>query len=90
MVRVGGLEYGIWPEKEIGSRIVDMTLGGKPLDLNKKYPVGGWAAVAQPLEGRPIWDVVSAYLREQKRIEKVDLNQPKILGMKGNPGMAEV
>jgi len=90
MVRVGGLQYGIWPERGIGERIVDMTLNGKPLDLDRKYPVGGWAAVAAPLDGRPIWDVVSTYLRGKKHIDRVELNPPKILGMAGNPGMAEV
>ncbi len=88
MVRVGGLQYGIWPERTIGERIVDMTLNGKPLDLDRQYPVGGWAAVAAPLKGRPIWDVVSTYLRGKKHIDKIDLNQPTILGMENNPGMA--
>ncbi|MDT8447852.1 MAG: thiosulfohydrolase SoxB [bacterium] len=87
MVRVGGLEYGIWPERKIGERIVDMTLDGKPLDLRKNYPVAGWAAVAAPIEGRPVWDVVADYLRSQKHIQSVKLNQPKILGVDGNPGM---
>jgi len=86
MVRVGGLKYSIDPNKDIGDRIQDMELNDEPLDPNKKYVVAGWASVAQPLEGRAIWDVVSEYCRTQKTVKISDLNVPKILGMEGNPG----
>jgi sulfur-oxidizing protein SoxB len=88
MVRVGGLKYSIDPNATIGSRITDMELDGKPLDANKEYAVAGWASVAQPLEGRPVWDVVSEYLRDKKTISKIALNEPLIKGVAGNPGMS--
>ncbi len=87
MVRVGGLKYAIDPTKEIGKRISDMELEGKPLDPNRKYTVAGWASVARPLEGTPVWDVVAEYLRSQKTVRVKELNVPKIRGIKDNPGM---
>ena len=86
MVRVGGLKYTIDPAASMGSRISDMQLDGKPLDPDKEYSVAGWASVAQPLEGRPVWDVVAEYLRDKKTIEHINLNEPLIKGAKGNPG----
>jgi sulfur-oxidizing protein SoxB len=87
MVRVGGLKYTIDPTADIGSRITDMQLDGKPLSPNKEYPVAGWASVQQPLEGRPVWDVVAEYLRDKKTISNIDLNQPVLKGVAGNPGL---
>ena len=87
MVRVGGLKYAIDPEAEMGNRIRDMELDGEPIDPNRKYVVAGWASVAQPLEGRPIWDVVEEYLRDQKTVRVSNLNTPRIVGMEGNPGI---
>jgi sulfur-oxidizing protein SoxB len=87
MVRVGGLKYSIDPSADIGSRISDMELDGKPLDANKEYPVAGWASVAQPLDGRPVWDVVAEYLRDKKTISNVALNEPVLKNVAGNPGL---
>jgi len=89
MVRVGGLKYSIDPTKEIGERIGDMTLDGKPIEPGKNYVVAGWASVAQPLEGQPVWDVVAEYCRSHKTIRISDLNVPTIKGVDGNPGFAE-
>jgi sulfur-oxidizing protein SoxB len=86
-VRVGGLKYSIDPSADIGSRISDMELDGKPLDANKEYPVAGWASVAQPLDGRPVWDVVAEYLRDKKTISNVALNEPVLKNVAGNPGL---
>jgi len=88
MVRVGGLKYAIDPTADIGHRITAMELDGKPLDANKEYSVAGWASVAQPLDGRPIWDVVATWLRDQKTVTVNNLNVPKIQGVDGNPGLA--
>jgi sulfur-oxidizing protein SoxB len=88
MVRVGGLKYSIDPAAKIGSRISDMELDGKPLDAKAEYPVAGWASVAQPLDGRPVWDVVAEYLRDIKTVKHVELNQPVIKGASGNPGFS--
>ena len=91
MVRVGGLKYAIDPTQGIGSRISDMSLNGKPIDPSKKYVVAGWASVQEVPAGdtgMPIWDVVSEYLRAQKTIKSVDLNEPVIKGIDNNPGIA--
>ena len=88
MVRVGGLQYTCEPNAKMGSRITDMRLGGKPLDAAKKYKVAGWAPVAEGAKGEPVWDVVARYLRDKKTITPRKLNQPTLLGMKGNPGIA--
>lgn len=90
MVRVGGLQYTIDPLAGIGKRISDMELNGKPIDANRGYKVAGWASVAKPLEGTPIWEVVAEYLRDKKTISKIDLNTPKIKNIAGNPGIAEI
>lgn len=91
MVRVGGLEYTIDPTAEFGKRISNMTLGGQAIDASKTYKVAGWAPVsveARDAGGEPIWDVVAGYLRDQKVIKDVALNEPKIIGAQNNPGYA--
>lgn len=86
MVRVGGLKYAINPTAKIGSRITDMELDGQPIDASKEYSVAGWASVAQPLEGTPVWDVVTEYLRAQDTVKISELNEPVIRGSENNPG----
>ncbi|MFA4968751.1 MAG: thiosulfohydrolase SoxB [Sulfuritalea sp.] len=88
MVRVGGLQYTCAPDAKMGSRITDMRLNGKTLEAGKKYKVAGWAPVAEGAKGEPVWDVVARYLRDRKTITPRKLNQPKLIGMKGNPGIA--
>ncbi len=88
MVRVGGLQYTCTPGEKAGSRISGMQLKGKPIEANKTYKVAGWAPVAEGAKGEPIWDVVETYLRDQKVIKAPVLNQPKLVGVEGNPGMA--
>ena len=87
MVRVGGLKYAMNPEADIGNRISDMELDGQPIDPKKTYTVAGWASVARPLEGRPVWDVVAEYLRDQKVVRVKELNVPVLKGVEGNPGI---
>jgi sulfur-oxidizing protein SoxB len=91
MVRVGGLEYTIDPTADFGNRISDMTLDGERIDPSKEYTVAGWAPVSEQARdqgGEPIWDVVAGYLRDEKVIKDVKLNEPKIIGAKDNPGYA--
>ena len=88
MVRVGGLQYTCAPNETMGRRISQMTLKGKPLDPAKKYKVAGWAPVAKGATGEPIWEVVAQYLRDRKTIPAPKLNLPKLVGVKGNPGIA--
>jgi len=91
MVRVGGLKYAVAPNGESGKRISQLTLNGKPLDPKKKYKVAGWASVAKEIPGdtgKMIWDVLEEYFVAKKHITKVDVNEPKLIGMEGNPGIA--
>ena len=87
MVRVGGLSYSLTPKAAVGQRINNMTLKGKPIDADKKYKVAGWASVQEGVQGEPIWDLVSGYLRDKKVIKDVKINTPQLIGMEGNPGM---
>ena len=88
MVRVGGISYTCDLTKGFGKRINNMMLKGKTLDPNKKYKVAGWAPVAEGVVGEPIFDLVSGYLRSKKVITPRKLNLPKLIGVKGNPGIA--
>ncbi len=88
MVRVGGIQYTCNPKAPMGQRIHNLTLKGKPLDADKKYKVAGWASVQEGVQGTPIWDVVSGYLKDKKVVKQVQINQPKLVGMEGNPGIA--
>ncbi|GMR06596.1 MAG: thiosulfohydrolase SoxB [Gammaproteobacteria bacterium] len=90
MVRVGGIDYTLAPNKKIGSRVTDVRLdNGKKLEASKKYMVSGWAAVNSIPDGKPIWDVVSAYLKDKKTVKIKKMNIPKLVGIKGNPGIAD-
>ena len=88
MVRVGGLTYAIAPAAKIGSRISDMRLGGKAVEAGKRYKVAGWAPVREGVSGEPVWDLVAHYLRSQKRIALLQVNQPRVQGVGRNPGLA--
>ena len=90
MVRVGGLRYSLTPTAPMGRRIGDMTLAGKPIDPAKKYKVAGWAPVGEGdvQKGTPIWEVVATWLRQQKTVSPRKINQPRLIGVAGNPGIA--
>ena len=87
MVRVGGLKYTMDPTADIGHRIRDMELDGKPIDPKKTYAVAGWANVSMPLDTRPIWDVVASWLRDRKVVTVKEVNTPRLLNVEGNPGI---
>ncbi|HEB97121.1 MAG TPA: thiosulfohydrolase SoxB [Sedimenticola thiotaurini] len=90
MVRVGGLDYVCDPTKGIGERITDMALDdGTPVEAGRKYMVAGWATVGSRSPGRPIWEVVADYLRDRRTIRIEKLNTPKLVGVEGNPGLAD-
>jgi len=89
MVRVGGLDYTIDPNEEIGKRITDMRLDdGTAIEAGKTYTVAGWATVGSKAPGKPIWEVVAEYLRDEKVAKIKKLNTPRILNVEGNPGIA--
>ncbi len=88
MVRIGGLKYACAPNATMGNRIQDMRLRGKPIEPGKKYKVAGWAPVAEGASGEPIWEVVARYLRAKKTVGPLVLNEPRLVGVEGNPGIA--
>ncbi|MCF8150113.1 MAG: thiosulfohydrolase SoxB [Sulfuritalea sp.] len=88
MVRVGGMSYTCDPNAKAGRRISDMRLGGKPIMAEKTYKVAGWAPVDPAATGEPVWDVVAGWLKDKKTISARKVNDPKLTGMKGNPGIA--
>jgi sulfur-oxidizing protein SoxB len=88
MVRVAGLTYACTPKATIGSRISELRLAGKPLQADKRYKVAGWAPVAEGASGEPVWEVVSRYLRAKRSISPLQPNVPRLIGVKGNPGIA--
>ncbi|WP_207915039.1 thiosulfohydrolase SoxB [Paralcaligenes ureilyticus] len=87
MVRVGGMQYTIEPNKPSGQRISDMSINGRAIEADKNYKVAGWAPVAEGAKGEPAWDVVARYLRDKKTIGSLTLNEPKVKGVAGNRGM---
>ncbi len=90
MVRVGGMDYTMDVNAKIGGRVSEMRLDdGTLVEADKKYTVSGWATVGSKAPGRPIWEVVAEYLRDEKIAKVKKLNTPKLLGAKGNPGIAE-
>jgi S-sulfosulfanyl-L-cysteine sulfohydrolase len=70
MVRMGGMTYTIDLTRKGGQRIVDMRLGGKPMEAGKRYKATGWASMME-VDGPPVFDVVANYLRGVKRV-KID------------------
>jgi sulfur-oxidizing protein SoxB len=91
MVRVGGLQYTCRPGARSGERIEDLRLGGKPLEPAKTYKVAGWASVSEDVHragGEPIWELVERWLRARKTIPPLQPNQPRVVGVDRDPGMA--
>ena len=88
MVRVGGLRYTCTPSAPTGQRISNMQLNGKPLDADKVYKVAGWASVAEGASGTPIWEVLESYLRAHPVVRQLAPQQPTLVGVAGNPGLA--
>jgi len=90
MVRIGGLKYAIDPTQNIGNRITDMELNGKPLNMSQKYRVAGWASVGEPREGVPIWEVVEQYLLSKDTVKVKQVNLPVIKGITNNKGLVDI
>ncbi len=90
MVRVGGMQYTCNPTAKIGQRISNMRLKGQPIDADKTYKVAGWAPVAEASKnaGPAVWEVVETYLKDKKVIKPIQLTNPELLHLAGNPGIA--
>jgi sulfur-oxidizing protein SoxB len=89
MVRVGGMDYACAPAGTIGNRISEMKLDdGTPVEGGKHYRVAGWASV-NPQQGKPIKDVVAAYMRAEKTVRIKRVNRVTLKGIAYNPGIAQ-
>ena len=89
MVRVGGLAYTCTPNAKAGARISDMRLKGRAIEADKTYQVAGWASVNEGATGAPIWEVVEAWLRDQKTVKPRVLNEPRLVGVQCNAGLGK-
>ena len=91
MVRVGGLQYSCTPGATMGRRIDDMRLNGKPIEADRKYRVAGWAPVAEEASkagNPPVWELVETWLKAHPTaVKRRAPNVPKLVGVKGNPGL---
>ncbi len=94
MVRVGGMDYTIDPNKPIYERITNARLdNGHLIEPDQTYKVAGWASVNRTPEGRLMWDIVRDYIVSQRgkdntlRLPKI--NHPKLIGVSKNPGIAD-
>ena len=91
MVRVGGLQYQCDPSAKAGARISEMRLKGELLEADKKYKVAGWAPVAEEAKSagnKQIWEVVEPWLKDQKVLKPRALNEPSLVNVKPNLGLA--
>ena len=93
MVRVGGLTYDCNPKGDMGGRVSNMQLGGKPIEAGKKYKVAGWAPVSEEAKSvpgvKPVWEHVETWLKSQGgTVKQRKLNVPKLSDVQGNPGLA--
>ncbi len=90
MVRTGGLSYTCTPAAGMGQRISDMRLrDGRTISDDKRYKVAGWATVGSQSPGRPVWEVVADYLRDQQVVRLEKFETPALRGVAGNPGIAD-
>ena len=76
MSRLTGASYDITINAPSGKRISNFKIGGKPLDPKKTYKVSSWGGNLQNAGDnidekkiRPVYDVVSDYIRKQKVID---------------------
>ena len=88
MARVGGMTHAIRLGAKVGARISEMRIRGVPMEADKRYKVAGWAPLAEGAAGKPAWEVVARYLRSKRIVTARRVNQPKVLGVKDNPGIS--
>ncbi len=76
MSRLTNASYSIKIDAKSGKRISDFKIGGKPIDLKKTYVVSSWGGNLQNAgenldkkKIRPVYEVVSDYIRKKKVID---------------------
>ncbi len=88
MSRITGASYSIKIAAPSGKRISDFMIGGKPIDMKKTYRVSSWGGnlqnVGENLDEkiiRPVYEVVSDYIRKKKVIDISMESNVKVLDM---------
>jgi len=88
MSRITGASYSIKIAAASGKRISDFMIGGKPIDMKKTYRVSSWGGnlqnVGENLDEkiiRPVYEVVSDYIRKKKVIDIPMESNVKVLDM---------
>jgi sulfur-oxidizing protein SoxB len=86
MSRLTGASYSIKVGEKSGKRISELMIGGKPIDLKKSYKVSSWGGNLQNAgenidekKIRPVYEVVSDYIRKKKEIDISLTSNVKIL-----------
>ncbi len=86
MSRLTGASYSIKISAKSGKRISDLMIGGKPIDLKKSYKVSAWGGNLQKAgenlqekKIRPIYEVVSDYIRKKKVVDITLESNVKVL-----------
>jgi len=86
MSRLTGASYSITISGGAGKRISEFMIGGKPIDLKKTYLVSSWGGNLQNAgkhldekKIRPVYDVVSDYIRKKKVIDIPMKSNVKVL-----------
>jgi sulfur-oxidizing protein SoxB len=81
MLRSAGLRYTLDLTQEHGNRIQNLAFGDEPLASDKTYKVAGWGGTPPPPAGaKPIWDVVTQYLRASKVVRTSTPYTPDLKG----------
>jgi len=89
MVRVAGLEYDLDVSAVMGDRVRNLRLrNGEALSETRQYKVTGWGVVGEVAPGPPVWEIVSRWISEREEVNVPHLNQPKLLNVGDNPGIA--
>jgi sulfur-oxidizing protein SoxB len=88
MSRITGASYSINIAAASGKRISDFRIGGKPIDMKRTYRVSSWGGnlqnVGENLDEkiiRPVYEVVSDYIRKKKVIDIPMESNVKVLDM---------
>jgi sulfur-oxidizing protein SoxB len=91
MVRTGGVRYACEPNGKFGKRITELrTRSGDIIEENKNYKVAGWATVGSQSSGAAVWEPVAEYLRDKQVVHLDHIDVPKLVGVGGNLGLADL
>jgi S-sulfosulfanyl-L-cysteine sulfohydrolase len=91
MARLFGMTYEIEIGADLGKRIRNIVVGGKPLDPSRDYLISSWGSSAHksginPREGKikPVYEVVIEYIKRQRVVKAPPESNVTILDFKNN------